>query len=60
MKFITTKEAAERLKVSRARIYQLIAAGTIAAEKLGRDYVIKESAIKSVKTFGKPGRPSKL
>lgn len=58
MKYLTTKEAAERLKVSRPRIYQLIAEGKLIADKHGRDYLIKEAALTNVETYGKPGRPA--
>jgi len=58
MKFLTTREAAEILKVSRPRIYQLIAEGKLIADKHGRDYLINEGALTNVKTFGKPGRPA--
>ena len=58
MKYLTTKEAAERLNVSRPRIYQLIEEGKLLAEKFGRDFQIKESALKNVETYGKPGRPA--
>ena len=59
MKLLTTKEVAERLKISRPRVYQLIEGKKLIAAKIGRDFVIKESSLKGVKTFGKPGRPSK-
>ena len=58
MNYLTTKEAAERLKVSRPRIYQLIAIGKIKTVKFGRDILITEAALKNVQTFGKPGRPA--
>ncbi len=58
MKYLTTKDAAEILKVSRPRIYQLIADGKIKTEKFGRDILITEGALKDIKTFGKPGRPA--
>lgn len=59
MNYLTTKQAAEILKVSRPRVYQLIAEGKIKTVKFGRDILIKESALKDVQTFGKPGRPAK-
>ncbi len=55
---ITTKEAAERLGVSPARIRQLVLAGELPAEKFGRDLMIKESDLKLVED--RPmGRPPK-
>lgn len=55
---ITTKEAAERLGVSAARVRQLVLAGDLPAEKFGRDLMIKESDLKLVED--RPmGRPPK-
>ena len=53
---ITTKEAAERLKVSVRRVQALIAAGRLPAEKIGKTFAIKESDLKAVKGR-KNGRP---
>lgn len=58
MKLLTTKDAAERLGVTVTRIQQLIAAGRLPAEKMGRDYFIKEDDLKLV-ADRKPGRPRK-
>jgi len=58
MKLLTTKEAAEKLGVSVRRVQAMITDGSLSASKLGRDYVIKESELESVKDR-KPGRPSK-
>ena len=58
MKLLTTKEVAEKLGVSVLRVQQLIWNGRLPAEKLGRDYVIKEDDIKLV-ADRKPGRPRK-
>jgi excisionase family DNA binding protein len=58
MKLLTTKEAAARLDVTVTRVQQLIAAGRLPAEKMGRDYFIKEDDLKLVKDR-KPGRPKK-
>jgi excisionase family DNA binding protein len=55
---ITTKEAADRLGVSAARVRQLVLAGNLPAEKFGRDLMIKESDLKLVED--RPmGRPPK-
>lgn len=55
---ITTKEAADRLGVSPARVRQLVLAGNLPAEKFGRDLMIKESDLKLVED--RPmGRPPK-
>jgi excisionase family DNA binding protein len=58
MKLLTTKEVAERLGVTVTRVQQLIAAGRLPAEKMGRDYFIKEGDLKLV-ADRKPGRPRK-
>jgi excisionase family DNA binding protein len=58
MKLLTTKQVAERLGVSIGRIHQLINEGRLPAEKLGRDYVIREEDLKLVEGR-KVGRPPK-
>ena len=56
---LTTKEAAQRLGVTPARVRQLVLSGELPAEKFGRDLMIKESDLKLVKE--RPvGRPPKL
>jgi excisionase family DNA binding protein len=57
MKLLNTKEAAEKLKVSPIRVRQLIQEGKLKANRIGRDYVIEERDLKSVRTYGKAGRP---
>ena len=56
---LNTKEVAEKLNVSLRRVQQMITAGTLPAQKVGRDYVILEKDLDSVKTYGKAGRPAK-
>jgi excisionase family DNA binding protein len=58
MKLLTTKDAAERLGVTVTRVQQLIAAGSLPAEKMGRDYFIQEDDLKLV-ADRKRGRPRK-
>lgn len=60
MKLLSTADAAEKLNVTAIRIRQLIKEGKLQAQKVGRDYAIEESALESVKTYGKAGRPPKL
>lgn len=59
---LTTKEAAEKLGVSYVRINQLIKSGELSAEKKGRDYLIKMSALKNLKNRperrGRPRSPN--
>jgi excisionase family DNA binding protein len=57
MKLITTNEAAERLGVTVQRVHALIRDGRLPAERLGRDYVIKEEDLALV-ADRKPGRPT--
>ena len=58
MKLLSTKEAAEKLNVSPIRVRQLIRERKLKASLIGRDYVIQESDLKSVQTYGKAGRPT--
>jgi excisionase family DNA binding protein len=59
MELLTTNEAAKILRVTPIRVRQLIREGKIAAQQVGRDYVIEESSLETVKTYGKAGRPLK-
>jgi excisionase family DNA binding protein len=60
MRLLTTRQAAERLGISIPRIHQLINEGRLPAEKVGRDYVIREEDLKLAKDRPKPGRPPKV
>lgn len=55
MKQLTTKEAAKRLGLTRARIVQLIRAGSIKAVRFGQAYQIKESDLLTATWNKKPG-----
>ncbi len=59
MKLLGTKEAAERLAVSQQRIQALIRNLQLPAEKVGRDWLIKESDLDLVRNR-QPGRPKKV
>jgi len=59
MELLTTTEAAKRLHVTPIRVRQLIREGKLEAKQVGRDYVIEESSLELVKTYGKAGRPVK-
>lgn len=58
---LTTKEVAERLKISVRQVQTLIQKGTIPAIKRGRDLFVNEEVLKleSVKIRKKTGRPKK-
>lgn len=58
MTLITTQQAANKLNISAIRVRQLIRNDRLPAEKVGRDYIIKESDLRFVKTR-KVGRPPK-
>ena len=57
-KLLTVNEAAEKLRVSRRRVRQLIEAGRLRAERVGPVYVIKESVLWRIR-FQRVGRPRK-
>ncbi len=59
MELLTTSEAAKKLQVTPIRVRQMIREGKIQAKQVGRDYVIEESSLETVKTYGKAGRPKK-
>ena len=58
MKLINTKEASKQLNVNVQRVRQLIAAGRLPAQKIGRDWVIREKDLAKV-AHRKHGRPKK-
>ena len=58
MSMLTTKQVAERLGVSVRRVHALIQGERLPAEKIGRDYLIKEADLRLV--ADRPtGRPPK-
>jgi excisionase family DNA binding protein len=58
MNLLTTNEVAARLGVTIKRVQAMIRDGRLPAEKMGRDYFIKEADLKLV-ADRKPGRPRK-
>jgi excisionase family DNA binding protein len=56
MNLLTTKEVAERLGITPARVCAIISAGRLPAQRFGRAYMIKESDLKLV-ADRRPGRP---
>lgn len=55
---LSVLEAAEKLGVSRWRVNQLINAGRLPAQKIGRSFIIRESDLELVRKRP-PGRPPK-
>jgi excisionase family DNA binding protein len=58
MEFLTTKQVAEKLRITPRRVQALVTAGRLPATKFGRDYMIRESDLKLVE-YRKVGRPKK-
>jgi excisionase family DNA binding protein len=58
-KLLTTKEAAEKLGITVRRVQAMIVDDRLKAQKLGRDYVIEEADLESVKER-KAGRPKQI
>jgi excisionase family DNA binding protein len=56
MKLLTTTDVAEILGVTPRRVLALITAGRLPAERIGRDFLIKEKDIELVRVR-KVGRP---
>jgi excisionase family DNA binding protein len=59
MELLSAEQAADRLGVSVARVKQLLAEGKLKGQKVGKQWIIQESALKSVTIYGKAGRPPK-
>jgi excisionase family DNA binding protein len=61
-KILTTKEAAERLRVTASRIRQLVLEDKLPAEKFGRDLMIRETDLKLVaeRPIGRPTPKKKV
>lgn len=58
--FVTTKEAAEILKLSERRIQAMIAQKILPADKFGRAWLIKRTAVEHLSQAERsPGRPRK-
>ncbi len=60
MKELTTKEAADILKISVRQVQTLINQKRLPAVKKGRDWFVLESDLKLVEERKKTGRPPKL
>lgn len=59
MDFLTTNQVAEKLGVSLRRVQALVTSGRLPAQKIGRDYLIREKDLKLVEER-KVGRPRKI
>ena len=56
--FLTTAAAAAELGVSVRRVQKLITSGSLAAQRLGRDYLIRRGDLAAARQRRtKPGRP---
>jgi excisionase family DNA binding protein len=55
--YITTTEAAERLGISSARVRQLVANGTLPAQKFGPVNMVKERDLELIRNRPSAGRP---
>ena len=58
MEILSTIEAAEKLNVSAIRVRQLIREGRLPAQKVGRDYIVREKDLALVANR-QNGRPIK-
>ena len=58
MDFLITKQVAAKLGITPRRVQALIEAGRLPAQKIGRDYLIREKDLKLVEER-KVGRPKK-
>ena len=58
-KRLTTKEAAAALGCSVRNVQKLIKGGTLPAEKMGRDWFVKENDLSRARDL-KPGRRPKI
>lgn len=62
LNFLSVVEAAARLKLTRGRVNQLIAAGVLPARQVGRAFVIDERDLEKAQSRStkKTGRPKKV
>lgn len=62
LKFLSVVEAAERLKLTRGRVNQLIKDGILPARQIGRAFVIdeKDLSLAENRNTKKTGRPPKV
>ena len=58
MRLLTVGEVAEMLQITPHGVRAMIRKGTLKAQKVGRDYLIKESDFRNMQRPGK-GRPKK-
>jgi excisionase family DNA binding protein len=57
MGLVTTKEAAQILGVTPARVRQFIKDGRLAAEKRGRDHLLEDQEVQRFKRHGRRSGP---
>lgn len=58
MKMFSTKDVAQILGVTTVRVNQLIQEGKLPAQKIGRDWFVREQDLVSVQNRPGRGRPS--
>lgn len=58
MKLLTTIDAASMLGLTRHQVAALCRAGTIPAQRLGRDYLISPADLAKAKSRPRVGRPA--
>jgi len=58
MKLLTVGDVAEMLRITPHGVRAMIRKGTLKAQKVGRDYLIRESDFRNMQRPGK-GRPKK-
>jgi len=55
----TLPEVAQKLRLTRVRVWQLVQSGSLPAEKIGRDWFVKEDDLKNFKRLP-AGRPKSI
>lgn len=59
MKLLTVKETCERLRISRATLYNLVKTGKLTFVKIGGKSLVREDAVERLITQGTRRRPKK-
>jgi excisionase family DNA binding protein len=59
MSLLTTSQVADRLGITVRRVQGLISDGTLPAQRIGRDYLVKEEDVRLAEKRNPVGRPRK-